>query len=119
MIGPTCLSPRVCVYFLLCILRHHQTRNRKGNMTEHAALKRINVYVNPDDLARVADELGCRPSEAVRRLVDNYLLAAEIDAVRRLPGDAPIQTFRRGSGYDLPPVPEGEEFAESDEEEAG
>jgi hypothetical protein len=88
-------------------------------MTEHSALKRINVYVDPDDLARVAAELGCRPSEAIRRLVDNYLLAAEIDEIRRQPGGAPDQVFRRDHSYDLPTIPDDESFDEDDKEEAG
>lgn len=88
-------------------------------MTEQTALKRMNVYVNPEDLNRVAVELGCRPSEAVRRLVDNYLLAAEVDEVRRMPGDAPDQVFRRGADYELPEMPEDEELAEDDGVSAG
>jgi len=78
-------------------------------MMDQPALKRINVYVNPDDLNRVAEELGCRPSEAVRRLIDNYLLASEIDEVRRMPGRAPEQVFRRGASYQLPEIPETED----------
>jgi hypothetical protein len=79
-------------------------------MSEQRASKRINVYVDPEDLARVAQELGCRPSEAVRRLIDNYLLAGEIDAVRRLPGEAPEQVFRRGDRYRLPEISESVEI---------
>ncbi len=82
--------------------------------TEPGPLKRVNVYVSPDDLKRVAEQLGCRPSEAVRRLIDNYLLACEIDEVRRMPGRAPEQVFRRGPGYDLPTVPDDEELGEDD-----
>jgi hypothetical protein len=65
-------------------------------------LKRVNVYVDPDDLRRVAEELGCRPSEAVRRLIDNHLLAVEVDEVRRLPGRAPEPVCRRGRSYEPP-----------------
>ncbi|MDO8670460.1 MAG: hypothetical protein Q7O66_03405 [Dehalococcoidia bacterium] len=79
-------------------------------MTEAASLKRINVYVNPDDLNKVAEEFGCKPSEAVRRLIDNYLLASEIDEVRRRPGRAPDQIFRKGNSYRLPQIPESEEI---------
>lgn len=75
-------------------------------MEGQAALKRINVYVNAEDLGRVAQELGCRPSEAVRRLIDNYLLASEIDAVRRMPGRAPEQVFRGDARERLPEIPE-------------
>jgi hypothetical protein len=75
-------------------------------MPEQAEMKRMNFYVNPDDLDRVAHELGCRPSEAVRRLIDNYLLATEIDEVRQMPGRAPDQIFRKGGRYDLPDIPE-------------
>jgi hypothetical protein len=87
-------------------------------MAERGALKRVNVYVNPEDLNRVATELGCRPSEAVRRLIDNYLLAVEIDEVRRMPGRAPDQVFRRGTSHDLPAIPEDEEIGD-DEAELG
>lgn len=79
-------------------------------MNRQAELKRMNFYVNPADLDRVALELGCRPSEVVRRLVDNYILAVEIDEVRRMPGDAPEQLFRRGEGYSLPHIPESVEL---------
>jgi hypothetical protein len=79
-------------------------------------LKRINVYVDPDDLDRVARELGCRPSEAVRRLIDNYLLASEIDEVRRMPGPGPDRVFRTGRDYRLPAIPDGDDFDESDAE---
>ncbi len=75
-------------------------------MGDVGGLKRVNVYVDPDDLRRVAEKLGCRPSEAVRRLIDNYLLAVEVDEVRRLPGRAPEAVFRRGEQYDLPDLPE-------------
>ena len=68
-------------------------------------LRRVNVYVDPDDLRRVAEELGCRPSEAVRRPIDNYLLAVEVDEVRRMPGRAPESVFRRGLVYELPDLP--------------
>ncbi len=78
-------------------------------MAERAELKRMNFYVNPGDLDRVAHELGCRPSEVVRRLIDNYLLAAEIDEVRRMPGPAPEQVFRKGPHYQLPDIPEDED----------
>lgn len=88
-------------------------------MTEQAALKRVNVYVNPDDLNRVATELGCRPSEAVRRLIDNYLLAAEIDEVRRMPGRAPEQVFRRGPGYELVEMATESERTEDPGDSAG
>jgi hypothetical protein len=71
-------------------------------------LKRVNVYVDPDDLRRVAEQLGCRPSEAIRRLVDNYLLAAEIDEIRRLPGRAPEAVFRQREQYQLADVPDSE-----------
>ena len=81
-------------------------------MADQLHLKRINVYVDPDDLNRVARELSCRPSEAVRRLIDNYLLASEIDEVRRMPGPGPDQVFRRGHDYRLPPIPEGDDFDE-------
>ena len=77
-------------------------------MPEQAELKRMNFYVNPEDLDRVAHELGCRPSEVVRRLIDNYLLAAEIDEVLRMPGRAPDQLFRKGVRYELPDIPETE-----------
>lgn len=70
-------------------------------MPEQAGLKRMNFYVNPADLDRVAHELGCRPSEVVRRLIDNYLLATEMDEVRRMPGRAPDQLFRKGDRYEL------------------
>ena len=79
-------------------------------MTGQLGLKRVNVYVNPEDLRRVAQELGCRPSEAVRRLIDNYLLAAEIDDIRRMPGRAPDQVFRRTAGYRLPAMQEMEDI---------
>jgi hypothetical protein len=79
-------------------------------MANATRLKRVNVYVDPDDLAAVARELGCRPSEAVRQLIDNYLLATEIDAIRRTPGGAPDQVFRKGPGYRLPEIPESEEI---------
>jgi hypothetical protein len=71
-----------------------------------ASLKRVNVYVDPDDLDQVARELGCRRSDAVRHLIDNYLLAAEIDAARRLPGPGPDPIFRRGPAYALPATAE-------------
>ena len=71
-------------------------------MAGQTGLKRVNVYVDPDDLRRVAQELGCRPSEVVRRLIDNYLLAAEIDDIRRMPGRGPDQVFRNGAHYQLP-----------------
>jgi hypothetical protein len=88
-------------------------------MTESGALKRINIYVNPDDLDRVARELGCRPSDAVRRLIDNYLLAAEIDEIRRMPG-APIKpVFRQDADYQLPSVPDDEDLATTGGEPAG
>jgi hypothetical protein len=77
-------------------------------VSDVGALKRVNLYLDPDDLRRVAEELGCRPSEAVRRLIDNYLLAVEIDEVRRLPGRAPDPVFRQGKDYRLPEVPESE-----------
>jgi hypothetical protein len=79
-------------------------------MTRPAPLKRVSVYVNPDDLAAVARELGCRPSKAVRQLIDNYLLATEIDAIPRMPGGAPDQVFRKGRGYRLPKIPASEEI---------
>src|SRR5262249_7367667 len=72
-------------------------------MADRLQLKRVNIYVDRDDLDRVARELGCRPSEAVRRLIDNYLLASEIDEVRRMPGPGPDQVFRGGRDYRLPP----------------
>lgn len=75
-----------------------------------AGLKRVNVYVDPEDLRKVAQELGCRPSEAVRQLIDNYLLAREIDDVRRMPGRAPDQVFRRNVRYHLPTIPEDEDI---------
>ena len=77
-------------------------------MTERTELKRMNFYVNPEDIDRVAHELGCRPSEVVRRLIDNYLLAAEIDEVRQMPGPAPEQVFRKGPRYTLPDIPDDE-----------
>jgi hypothetical protein len=77
-------------------------------MGEGAHLRRMNVYVDPDDLARVARDLGCRPSEAVRRLIDNYLLATEIDEVRRMPGPGPDPVFRREEAYKLAALPEDE-----------
>ncbi len=77
---------------------------------EVASLKRINVYVNPEDLNKVAEELGCKPSEAVRRVIDNYLLASEIDEIRRRPGRAPDQVFRKGVSYHLPEIPESEDI---------
>jgi len=58
-------------------------------MAESARLKRIGVYVNPDDLAEVARELGCRPSQAVQRLLENFLLAQRIDEIRRMPDAGP------------------------------
>ena len=79
-------------------------------MVGQTGLKRVNVYVDPDDLRRVAQELGCRPSEVVRRLIDNYLLAAEIDDVRRMPGRGPDQVFRKSEHYPLPPSLETEEI---------
>jgi hypothetical protein len=78
-------------------------------VAERAGLKRMNFYVNPEDLDRVARELGCRSSEVVRRLIDNYLLAAEIDAVHRMPGPAPEQIFRKGPRYELSDIPEDED----------
>jgi len=78
-------------------------------MAGQQALKRVNVCVNPDDLNRVARELGCRPSEAVRRLIDNYLLATEIDEVRRMPGPGPDKVFRTSADYPLPEIPETED----------
>jgi hypothetical protein len=75
-------------------------------MAQAAGLKRINVYVNPDDLRRVACERGCRPAEAIRRLIDNYLRACELDEVRRMPGRAPDQLFRIGADYELPEIPD-------------
>lgn len=78
-------------------------------MAGQQALKRVNVYVNPDDLNRVAQELGCRPSEVVRRLIDNYLLATEIDEVRRMPGRAPDQVFRKSAAYQVAEIPETED----------
>ncbi len=78
-------------------------------MPEQAQLKRMNFYVNPEDLDRVAHELGCRPSEVVRRLMDNYLLAMEIDEVRRMPGRAPGQLFRKSDRYELPDIPKTED----------
>ncbi len=74
-------------------------------MSGQAGLKRMNFYVNPEDLDRVARELGCRPSEVVRRLIDNYVLAMEIDEVRRMAGRAPEQVFRTGKRYELPDIP--------------
>jgi hypothetical protein len=64
----------------------------------------VNVYVNPEDLNRVARELGCRPSEAVRALIDNYLLAIDLDAIRRMPGPPSDQVFRQGPDYALPAI---------------
>ncbi len=52
--------------------------------------------------------LGRRPSEVVRRLIDNYLLAMKVDEVRRMPGRAPDQVFRQGDRYELPDIPETE-----------
>lgn len=75
-----------------------------------AGLKRVNVYVNPDDLSKVAQELGCRPSEVVRRLIDNYLLAGEIDDVRKMPGKAPERVFRKSAGYHLLAIKENEDI---------
>ena len=75
-------------------------------MVDSRAQKRMNVYVDPEDLARVARDFGCRPSEAVRRLIDNYLLARDIDDVRRMPGPGPDQVFRTGKRYELPPIPD-------------
>lgn len=75
-----------------------------------AGLKRVNVYVDPEDLLKVAQELGCRPSEAVRQLIDNYLLATEIDAVRRMPGQASEQVFRKSAGYQLLAINEDEDI---------
>ena len=83
-------------------------------MAGQTQLRRINVYVDPDDLSRVARELGCRPSEAVRRLIDNYLLASELDEIRRMPGAGPDEVFRRGPAHRLPAIPDGEEFDEGD-----
>ncbi len=79
-------------------------------MQARSGLKRINVYVNPEDLEKVARELGCRPSEAVRLLIDNYLLATEIDQIRRRPGGAPDLVFRTGPDYELPEIPETDEI---------
>lgn len=73
-------------------------------MVGPSGLKRVNVYVDPDDLRRVAQDLGCRPSEVVRRLIDNYLLASEIDDIRRMPGRGPNQVFRQSARYRLPPT---------------
>lgn len=75
-----------------------------------AGLKRVNVYVDPEDLRKVAQELGCRPSEVVRRLIDNYLLATEIDDVRRMSGRAPDQVFRKSASYHLPTIEENEDI---------
>ena len=75
-------------------------------MGDISGLKRVNVYVHPDDLRKVADELGCRPSEAVRRLIDNYLLAVEVDEVRRMPGRGPDPVFRRSGQHQLPDLPD-------------
>jgi hypothetical protein len=88
-------------------------------MNEPAALKRVNVYVVPEDLERVARELGCRPSDAVRRLIDNYLLASEIEEARRMPGRAPDAVFRQGLGYALPAIPDDEPIDDADPESAG
>ncbi len=82
------------------------------SLTADPRLKRVNFYVDPDDVRRVADAMGCRPSEVVRRLIDNYLLAIEIDEVRRMPGPAPEAVFRRGSDYALPPISEDEDLSE-------
>ncbi len=82
------------------------------SLTADPRLKRVNFYVDPEDVRRVADAMGCRPSEAVRRLIDNYLLAIEIDEVRRMPGPAPEAVFRRGSDYALPPISEDEDVSE-------
>ena len=71
-----------------------------------AALRRINVYVNPEDLNRVAQELGCRPSDAVRQLIDNYLLALELDEIRLLPGEMVNDEFLRTRRVRLPEVPD-------------
>ena len=75
-------------------------------MAQPGTYKRMNVYLNPDDLERAARDLGCRPSEAVRRLIDNYLFASEIDDVRRMPGCAPDQVFRTGTRYQLLNIPD-------------
>ncbi len=89
-------------------------------------LKRVNFYVDPDDVRRVADAMGCRPSEVVRRLIENYLLAVEVDEVRRMPGPAPEEVFRRSPGYALPAIPEDEDLSdeafarrETEEDRAG
>ena len=80
-------------------------------MAGQQTLKRVNVYVNTDDLNRVAKELGCRPSDAIRQLIDNYLLAEEIDEVRRMPGRAPEQVFRKTP---LPELTESEELEDGE-----
>jgi len=80
------------------------------SVTTEPKLKRINVYVNPDDLQRVALALRCRPSEAVRRLIDNYLRITELDAISQMPGAAPYQVFRTSDREKLPPIPEDEEI---------
>lgn len=74
-------------------------------------LKRVNVYVDPEDVRRVAGELGCKPSEAIRRLIDNYLLAADLDEIRQLSGSPAREIFRQSSRYgQLPEIPESEEI---------
>lgn len=75
-----------------------------------AALKRVNVYVNPDDLKRVARELGCKPSDAIRQLIDNYLFALEVDEIRRLPSRPVEDVYRQSGGYELSPISEGDEI---------
>lgn len=75
------------------------------------ALRRINVDVYPTDLERVANGLRCRHSEAVRRLVDNDLLAADIDEVRRMAGSAPDPIFRPGARPALHDVADADELA--------
>jgi hypothetical protein len=70
----------------------------------------VNVYVDPEDLRRVAAELGCRPSDAVRQLISNYLLAARLDEIRRLPGGPALDVFHSPSRPGLPEIPEDVEI---------
>ncbi|MCL5736266.1 MAG: hypothetical protein M1274_11870 [Actinobacteria bacterium] len=79
-------------------------------MPSHRGLKRVNFYVDPERLERVARELECRPADVIRRLIDNYLLANDIDEIRQRPGPGPTQVFRLGSDYELEPLPEGIEI---------
>ncbi len=79
-------------------------------MSANRKLKRVNVYVDPDALEEVARELGCRPSDAVRCLIENFRLAKDLDAIRKMPGGAPERVFRTADRQKLPPIPDDVEI---------